>query len=284
VADLALAVTAAFLGPLIAASAALDLNSHGWYWRYTVNLLFGQGVVRKEWVDFWRVDLGMVLWPTLAALAAAVIARRAVKAPWWIAAAGMAGASWVSRLHSGGYSNVLMPAFAAAALLLGLAIGALLDDASPAVWVATTLAVLQIAVLSYNPSRFTPTFGYNQAGARLVAAIRAVHGPVLIESHSWYAELAGKPGFVHAAIVQDIERSHSDVGRLGLEASLADGVHRRLFGAILLDGGSQTGLPADLSRYYSSVQPPAVGPLPLSDALTRVTQWWVPRAITAPNS
>src|SRR5205823_6359589 len=75
---------------------------------------------------------------------------------WLMAAAGMIGGAYRSRLQTVGYDNVLMPAHAVLAILAALAVadafGALRDARRPLAEVAISAACLaQLALLAYDP-------------------------------------------------------------------------------------------------------------------------------------
>ena len=126
---------------LAGSSVVLELTSHGWYRYYVLDELSGQPWVDTLWVGFWRDDLLAHLWPVAGtgrgralALGGGSVTRPADRTPaatpaaaraprgyWALAVAGLLAAAWVSRLHTGGYLNVLIPAHAAVALVAGLA-------------------------------------------------------------------------------------------------------------------------------------------------------------------
>ena len=71
---------------------------------------------------------------------------------------GTLGASLTSRIHSGGYLNVLMPAHAGLAIVFGLGTAALLARSEASGRNTLTVAVfgaclLQFAMLGYDPRR-----------------------------------------------------------------------------------------------------------------------------------
>ena len=70
------------------------------------------------------------------------------------AAIGLIGSAWVSRLHTGGYANVLMPAYAAIALLAGLTYARL--SAGRHGRIARPLLGVT-AALAAEPARTTPS-------------------------------------------------------------------------------------------------------------------------------
>jgi len=121
-------MTAAAVGVAGGVSVWLNAASHGWYRFATIDELLGHPIDHGAIARFWRVDIGHRVWPTilLVALAAIVAARdrervtspdRAIVIA---AALGLIAAAYASRLHSSDFANVLMPAYAAAALFGGL--------------------------------------------------------------------------------------------------------------------------------------------------------------------
>jgi hypothetical protein len=133
---------------LIAVSTAvLQAATGGWYGYYIYGELIHQQVAQTLWLGFWRDDIWQQQWPLVIfviggaatlALRTRTLARRTGKAPvlhalyYATAAAGLIGSAWVSRLHTGGYANVLMPAYAAIALLAGLTSAALASNGGSA--------------------------------------------------------------------------------------------------------------------------------------------------------
>ncbi|HWD84538.1 MAG TPA: glycosyltransferase family 39 protein, partial [Solirubrobacteraceae bacterium] len=97
------------LAALIAVSTVvLNAATGGWYGYYVYSELLHQQVAQTLWVGFWRDDILHQQWPLLALIAigavAAAMARKRPAAYYFIAAAGLIGSAWVSRLHTGGYA------------------------------------------------------------------------------------------------------------------------------------------------------------------------------------
>ncbi len=254
---------------VLGSTLALDAASHGWYRFYVFSELAGQAWVSSSWVGFWRTDLLAHEWPLACLLFAAVVltlrsgagsgARSATGsgagggAPWRerlrtptayhvVAAIGLLAAAWVSRLHTGGYLNVLLPAYAATALLAGLAC-ARLRRAGPLPGVlAAGIVALQIVLLAYPVGAQLPTAADRSAGAELLARLRTLPGPVLVLRHPWYATLAGKGSFAQAEGITDVLRSHSPRGARALRASLPHALDADRIRTVVLDGTFDTRL------------------------------------------
>lgn len=252
----------ALLGVLVVGSTEfLNAVTHGWYTYYVVDELAGQPWIRQLWVGFWRDDVLAQLWPEAAVGALAMLAEAGTILLRWrrrrgetatraaasaalrspllyqaATAAGLLGASWFSRLHSGGYLNVLMPAYAACALLAGLAWARLQARGRLLGALATATVPAQVALLAYPVSAVQPTRADRVAGAELMAALRALPGPVLVIRHPWYGTLAGKGSFAQSEGMTDILRSQAPRGARALRASLASGLDRYHIKAVVLDG------------------------------------------------
>lgn len=233
---------------VLVSSVVLEASTDGWYGYYALSELVHQPVAQPLWVGFWRHDIWHQEWPlVLFLLVGGVImtrragARKALRSPavyHAIAATGLIGSAWVSRLHTGGYANVLMPAYAAIALLAGLAYAGLVRGrrgvvATPLLGVA--LAV-QLGLLAYSVGAQIPTAADRAAGTQLIARLRALPGPVLLLRHPWYATLAGKGTFAQEEAIGDVLRSASTRGMRPLRGSLRHALNAYDVQAVVLDG------------------------------------------------
>jgi hypothetical protein len=212
----------------------------------------------------WRTDLafpyqdllrplpilsGLVL--LLVARALARPGRRELFLP-LAATLGMLATAWVGRLNAG-FDNVLMPAHAGLALLLGLGLGPLLADtdagrvtgwraaAAPA---ALALLAGQLLLLRFDPGRCLPTAADRAAGYALVERLRGMEGEVVVSAHPYLLAMAGKPTHAHQVAITELVGGFGgrgdEHGRRLLEQLAAD-VARRRFSAIILDGPKKPG-------------------------------------------
>jgi len=204
----------------IAASVwLLDRASGGWYRYYAFDLPAGHRLVPEMWTDFARVDLmplGLAcagaMWVLLGASGDGIDLRR--RALWGAALAGVLLASFSARLHDGGWSNVLMPAYAILAALFAIALHGAFARARSAPaplrgrleTLVGLVAVLQLAAFVYDPRTVLPKSDDARAGQRLVAVLRDAPGDVLLPSDSYLAVMAGKPPTLHEMAVNDILR------------------------------------------------------------------------------
>ena len=106
----------------------LDTVYDGWYSYYVFQLPRQHPIVPKMLLGFWIQDIMVPLFVAFTlSLLFIILAWRSGErrqAVFYAALlAGCLGAAWVSRVHEGGYANVLLPAYATLALLFGIAPG-----------------------------------------------------------------------------------------------------------------------------------------------------------------
>lgn len=163
---------------------------------------------------------------------------------YFLSAAGMLGASWMSRLHSGGAPNVLMPTYAIISILFGLAfhevlanIQSMRENKHKLLEVSVYLAcILQFAFLMYNPFNQIPTIKDLEAGRKFINTIAQIKGDVYIPSHTYLATLAGKKSYAHIApLYQIIRVSNNEQLRNKLLSELTQAIREKKFAAIIVD-------------------------------------------------
>ncbi len=218
---------------------ALDALSDGWFSFYAFTLPRHHNTLPELVVLFWTAD---VLRPLgLAALATAAFlaqARRDQRAFYGLLLVGLVGASYASRIHAGGYVNVLLPVYAGLAVGAALGVGALQPRASqlgarPRAFLSFAVLV-QFAALFESPIGQVPTAADRAAGDRLVEALREVPGDVLVLSHPHLAWRAGKPPHAQRMALYDVRRGTS-AGWEVLEAEVASAIRSRRYEAVILD-------------------------------------------------
>jgi 4-amino-4-deoxy-L-arabinose transferase-like glycosyltransferase len=240
---------------LIAVSTAvLQAATGGWYGYYIYGELIHQQVAQTLWLGFWRNDIWQQQWPLVIlviggaatlALRTRTLARQTGKAPvlhalyYATAAAGLIGSAWASRLHTGGYANVLMPAYAAIALLAGLTYAGLARKRGAALagGLGAVAVTAQLVLLIYPIDKQIPTPADRSAGAQLIARLRSLPGPVLVLRHPWYATEAGKGTFAQEEAIGDVLRSTAKRGAGPLARSLRTALDAYHVRAVVLDGG-----------------------------------------------
>jgi hypothetical protein len=286
-----LAFLAGALVPAGAVSLGLQAASSGWYGRTVAGVLAGHGIDPTWWTGFWTHDLAPHLLPAAVLVALALWWRP--RGRWHVelaGAAGMVGASYVSRLHSASSENVLIPVLAAVALTAGLVLTGLPGRAAWQQAVVGGLCIAQFGYLFYHPGRQVPPPSQTATALRLRAVLRDLPGEVLVVSHPWETTLAGKGDHAHAGAISDLVRSHDAAPRAAVEASIAAAVQAQRFSVLAFDNDQDyAGFPTDLERWYRRVPPPpGLGP-PAAPTLEtpfvgHPTQWWVARRLPFPGA
>ena len=240
-----------------------DAVTGGWYSPYVVGQLLGQGVVWRWLVEFWVVDL-LAPFIIVALVAAWWAWRRGVRprrvtssttAFLLACSSGLFLAALAGRLHEGGYANVSIPAHAAMAILLGLAVAAVLrhpETTSRLVVTSGVVMAAQLVLMAAWHLQVIPTAGDREAGNRFIADVRDLPTPVLVPSHPYYLRLAELPTNASAIAIGDLLATRPGVARDALAAQLPwplDGVN-----AVLLDAPSDAALfGPELSRDFTLV-------------------------------
>jgi hypothetical protein len=119
----------------------------------------------------------------------------------------LAGGSYLSRVHEGGYPNVVLPTQLFVALLAGIAL-ATAPPARRALRIGVpVLLLVQFALLAYDPGKYVPSDADRDRSDRAVAALRSLDGEVYVPSYPVYARRAGLPVYVHTASALDVLRA-----------------------------------------------------------------------------
>lgn len=255
----------AILGGLMGGSTLLfDALSDGWYSYYTFDLPGQHPWVMEMLVDYWRVDLLPVV--IAGGFAGAYLLGAARR--WWddrrtppddllfwgAVLGGALCAGWFSRLHEGGFINVLMPAFAGIALLFGLGAHHLMQGGNRRIrYGVLAAALLQFGLLIYNPLPYIPDSADRAAGDHLVRVAAAFDGDVLLVHRGFIAAQAGHD-IIHAnrMALEDVMRGTDDDIREMLAADIAAALAARRYDAIIFDGSRDDFILVDY--YFDSLQ------------------------------
>ncbi len=224
---------------------AFDLASHGWFSYYAFSLPSQHPWVLAFAGPFWTRDM---LGPF--AVAAAVAAYGLLARPhrpgatwfWASTLVGTVGGSFVSRLHTGGYDNVLIPAFAGFAIVAGLGLasvnGRLQDGRRGQVARIGVLVLLlaQFGLLRYDPRALLPSQRDEAAGRDFLAQLAGIKGDVYVPFHGFLPTLVGKQAHAHAQAIADIwEGRADDRVRASFLELLREAFRQRRFSAVITD-------------------------------------------------
>ncbi len=228
------------LGALLVVSTfVFDHVTQGWYGYYVFKELPSQGINAHALESFipksllrptgWAVVIGLVglglgLWSRRRGDPAADKNPSPNWSFWIVVGVGLVGASWLSLIHAGGSSDVLMPAYAAVSIFAGLGYDALIrSDAKYQAVLGAILAVVivvQVVHLDRGSLHEIPSEASEAAGHRFIALVSSLPGQVIVADHPWYDTMAGKPSWAQSEAVHDVLRSGPGPARRDLLASI----------------------------------------------------------------
>lgn len=252
------------------------LATDGWFTFFVFEMPRGHGIQGDRKLGFWNDDLVPILPAIGLALFVFVqyIRRAETRAGLFLAAFASGGllASYLSRLHVGGFDNVLLYGFVGACVLAPLALT--LATSARGHTTVTGLLLIQCAMLIldvralwqprpallYDPRQALPTAAHRRAHEEQLAFLRQTQGDVFVLSHGHVAAMAGKPRTAHGQAIHDLLNPMIPVleGKEGAAATpwqqqvilafherFSAALRERRFGAIVLDqqvGGAFEGV------------------------------------------
>jgi 4-amino-4-deoxy-L-arabinose transferase-like glycosyltransferase len=196
------------------------VTTDGWYYFWNFTLPTAHRWNNKYLILYWTYDLiKPYAVSILFGIVFLVATRNNNKNTFYFYISLIAGvviSTWLSRLHYGGYSNVLIPAY-----LLVTVIGIIgyklipdvFGDRSDKKLLLTifSLALLfQYTTLLYSPRDQIPTKEDEKAGWALVEKIKSYEGDVFIYSNPYLARLAGKKVYAHSLLIRDLIESNTN--------------------------------------------------------------------------
>jgi 4-amino-4-deoxy-L-arabinose transferase-like glycosyltransferase len=233
---------------------AAELASDGWFSYYFLELA-GQHPWDTEYIRlFFTEDLEQVI-PAL--LVCGLVVWR-----WWREGErerllfyvplglAIAGGSFLSRVHEGGYPNVVLPTYLFVAVLAAVALGTSFEPRRALAVVVPLALVVQFGLLAYDPGKYIPSDADEARSDRAVAAIRALGGEVYVPSYPVYARRAGLPTYVHTAAAIDVLRADDTGPRAEFEARYEGMIRDACFAHVVA-----TGWPQDHYRRVREILP-----------------------------
>lgn len=201
----------------------LHVATDGWSTFFLVEVPRNGEIDRSVILSFWSQDLlpplGLALLTSLGWVAAQWRCDREGALFHGGLLLGALLCGWLGRIHVGSTSNALMPIFAVLALMMPLALQRLLQHSAGrgpprrALALAVhAVALLQLALLSYDPRGIIPDASDLAAAERLAAFLGHIDGNVLVMDDRYFSRLAGKPSSGLDFAVGDLLRvKHSPV-------------------------------------------------------------------------
>jgi hypothetical protein len=239
----------------------LNYSSNGWFAYYIFNLPKQHDLIKSVFISFWTIDLIKPLSISIIFILIYLIRDNYRIDEWkgkgfYIAMLiGMVGAGFLSRLHSGGYNNVLLPTYAAISILLGLSMDYLFNKVNELPGnIKLSLSFLYIAIifqflmLSYDPRKQIPNKMDREAGEEFIQFIKQKAGEVFIPAHGYLTILAGKKTYAQSMAIMDVLRGQSETPKQLIKTEIEDAIKNQRFSAIIIDDNGEY-LPG-LGKYY----------------------------------
>jgi hypothetical protein len=273
------ALAAAIAAGCGVSTLVLHLGTNGWFTFYVWWFPFQHAFVPGAWVTFWTRDMIAALpiaFPIAALTAGWSVFRRGAEEWFWPAAfAGMVAAAYRSRVQTGGYDNVLLPAYAIVAIMVGLALGRRAAGAA-----LCGACVVQLVLLGFDPRAHIPRAADRAAGEHLVSLLASIPGDTLVPYHGYLASAAGKPSHAHLMQVFDVVKI-GDARSADLVEQFRSAIRRKRFGSIVLDDRVLYFLKSDVEASYvlqgDVFQDPLVFYPVTGGLVTRPQHLYVPR-------
>jgi hypothetical protein len=166
--------------------------------------------------------------------------------------------TYSSRLHTGGWNNVRLPAYVAVAWLVGTGVGWARRHALDVVCaLVLVLVAAQFVFLRYSVHDQLPKASNEAVGDRAVASLRDLPQPILMTGESWMLVRAGiqKSGTAHASALQDVMRTKPAVPEAAeLTNELETAIQSHKYCTLILTRPPVfSALPKDYTQYYTKV-------------------------------
>lgn len=203
---------------VILSTAFYIYSSNGWYYFWNFTLPADHRWTKKVLLLFWTLDLIKPL-PIALLLSVTLLLifyknKFIDKFYFYLSLlSGAAIASWLSRLHYGGWLNVLIPIYLILCLMAPIGMFKLLEylksvDSSIFLKRIFLIALIfQFVILIYSPFNMIPSKDEVKAGWELVGKLKNCKGDVYTGGNIYYARLAGKKVFTHFMLIMDLMQS-----------------------------------------------------------------------------
>jgi len=247
---------------VFASLVVLHLASDGWSTFFLLRLPRNHGLILSLWRHFWWADL----WPhfafalLLSAVGLGMMAVRDRSRVVFYGAmfVGCAGGAWISRLHLGGYLNVLMPVHACIAVLVALGLDTLRRTAaerrgSGARWFVSAglpcMALLPFLFVGLPWEGRRPTEADRREGDAYLERISRIDGDIFVWCQRFVQTYAGKRSFGSNMAVGDVIRGGGDPAER-LKREIQDAVRDRRFAAIIFSSRPPPWLRGAIANHY----------------------------------
>jgi hypothetical protein len=246
---------------LLPSSTILFDHAHdGWYSYYVFAVPAAARLRHHYRFRFWTNDMIAPFFSAMLCCAAKGCVGRADKSRrddwlYYFFLAGAVGASWAGRMHFGGYK--IMPAYAALAILFGIAVhdfsGKPEAGPSRARWLrplVTLLCLAQFVAFAVYKFPYLPKAYDVAAGRKLQDGVGAVTGEVFLPMQNMLPASVGKDSSAQQWAIGDVMRGPAR-GRDLLGSEITAALSDRRFAAIVADRESVREIfGPEIDRYY----------------------------------
>lgn len=221
--------------------AWLEWASEGWFSFYVFSVPAGHGMEKRMIVDFWTKDLARQMGLLCVLIAPAlwqIACTDRKKAGFYIALLiGFISCSYISRLHWGGWLNVLIPLHVVLALMAGLSLRYWQQRPQAYVqWLCAALLFAHMLRLFYNPVLLVPTHESAEKGQRFLQQISQVDGDIFMSEIQFVQTRVGKKSYTFGMAGYDVLRAElGDKNNIkeALRSELLESLQNHRFAAVI---------------------------------------------------
>ncbi len=237
--------TGVVLAGVVGTTMVFNRLTDGWYFYYVYLVPRQHPVSLQSIIGFWRYDLmrpfAIALLGSLAYLVWKLrTAERSVAIFYGLTGAGLFGGAWLSRLHSLSFVNVVLPAYAAVAIVFPIAAHDLVSWAkrgrsertTMTVPVVVALGLAQLALLLYSPVSFVPTARDVRTGQDLLRHLAETPGRIFVPYHGYLPAMIGRQTTANATPMADVIRGGVTDVELGFARQLDEALRTHYYGAV----------------------------------------------------
>jgi hypothetical protein len=218
-----------------------NMMTDGWFNFYIFQLPTAHAIAWPLVIEFWRFD---VLAPFPFALLAMIMLlvpeenKEDQKDKWWLLVLALAfvGTSFSSRLHDGGWNNVLLPGYAMLAVILASTLGRLFRTAGQSLRIILLIVCfLQFSLLIFDPRDHLPSAADQNAGDMLLERLQASNGDAWVPHHGWLAGAAGGSSSAHSMAMEDVLRGSDQEVAKKLDEDIVKDIRAGRWQLVILD-------------------------------------------------
>ncbi len=236
----------------------MNQQTDGWFFYYVFqvpdNHLFISPVLIAFWTLFLTAAAVFCILPFVYPIEK--FNRHLIKKiPWELVALIFMG--YVSKLHWGGYRNVLMPAYAALAISFGFGFHEFFRSRIRKNWGYVLIAVctlFQLSQLGYYHWQAIPSTASKRQGEQLLQTISQYRGPVFFPSQPWFLfQTKHETQAQEMAIYDVISNDESNRVNERIEKDFLNRVENRYYEAIITNDSTFLLKPEHFYSYYQLV-------------------------------